>query len=62
MLPLSLDFPFLIVPSSFSYVLDVIMVVRLMLQVWLYIGVFTIWLFALSNNVDNYMRFVMCEV
>ena len=62
MLPLSLDFPFLIVPSSFSYVLDVIMVVRLMLQVWLYIGVFTIWLFALSNNVDNYMRFVMYEV
>jgi hypothetical protein len=62
MLPLSLDCPFLIVPSSFSYVFDVIMVVRLMLQVWLYIGVFTIWLFALSNNVDDYMRFVMCDV
>jgi hypothetical protein len=62
MLTLSLDFPFLIVPSSFSYVFDVIMVVRLMLQVWLYIGVFTIWLFALSNNVDDYMRFVMCDV
>jgi hypothetical protein len=62
MLPLSLDIPFLIVPSSFSYVFDVIMVVRLMLQVWLYIGVFTIWLFALSNNVDDYMRFVMCDV
>jgi hypothetical protein len=62
MLTLSLDFPFLIVPSSFSYVFDVIMVVRLMLQVWLYIDVFTIWLFALSNNVDDYMRFVMCDV